>query len=770
MKRFTILIMALSTLSQTAKAQSCNVNITPKGPTTFCGGGSVVLSATSSLGTPKADFGGGTRGLAASFSVGSKGYICTGYDRSYKKDNWEYDPAANTWTQKADFGGTARGYAVGFSIGTKGYVGTGNDGANQKDFWEFDPTANTWTRKADFGGAARQFATAFSIGSKGYIGTGLDANGNNTKDFWEYDPAGNTWTSKADFSGEERYGSAGFAIGGKGYLGTGVGQIGNNTKDFWEYDPTANTWVQKADFGGTERFGSTGFTLGSKGFIGSGYADELKKDFWEYDPTNNTWVQKADFDGTPRQFSVAFSTGNKAYIGTGIDKLGFTTDFWEYDPSTTYLWSTQETSPEITVTTSGSYTVTITNTTLGCSSTSSPTVVKVNQASSSDTTATVCNSFTWHGVTYYHTGDKIYQATNAAGCDSTITLHLTINVLPTTFSKTDATCYGTATGSITINASSGVSPFTYRVGTTGPISSTTNTFHNLKPGNYRAYVQDATGCIGVAAPIVVSQPAKVSGTITPTAVTGCNGAANGKLTISNPTGTQPFKYKLGTNGSFTSFTPPFDITGLKAGNYIIYLQDATSCSSSTGTTTLTQPAVVSVSYTKTDITCSVPTGILTLSLPGNANATFKINPGSSIYKTQNTYNGLLAGTYYGYAKDANGCAGRVGPIVFSTPIGCTPRENTMARNGLGNNELPNQSLEVSLSPNPSSSQFSLSARGSSQQPVFVRVVDANGRIVYDTKGQPGQTFTFGDNLSSGLYMIEVRQGDEIKTVKAVKIK
>ena len=45
-----------------------------------------------------------------------------------KKDFWEYDPAANAWTQKADFGGTARYCAVGFSIGSKGYIGTGWDG------------------------------------------------------------------------------------------------------------------------------------------------------------------------------------------------------------------------------------------------------------------------------------------------------------------------------------------------------------------------------------------------------------------------------------------------------------------------------------------------------------------------------------------------------------------------------------------------------------------------------------------------------------------
>ena len=44
---------------------------------------------------------------------------------------------AQSWTQKADFMGTGRADAVGFSIGTKGYVGTGWDdaGISYKEFW-----------------------------------------------------------------------------------------------------------------------------------------------------------------------------------------------------------------------------------------------------------------------------------------------------------------------------------------------------------------------------------------------------------------------------------------------------------------------------------------------------------------------------------------------------------------------------------------------------------------------------------------------------------
>jgi hypothetical protein len=103
--------------------------------------------------------------------------------------------AQDTWTQKADFGGTARSGAAGFSIGSKGYIGTGYDSniSDQKDFWEYDPATNAWTQKADLGEAivGRIAAVGFSIGSKGYIGTGYGGypvwwlN-----DFWEYTPDG----------------------------------------------------------------------------------------------------------------------------------------------------------------------------------------------------------------------------------------------------------------------------------------------------------------------------------------------------------------------------------------------------------------------------------------------------------------------------------------------------------------------------------------------------------------------------------------------------
>jgi N-acetylneuraminic acid mutarotase len=150
-------------------------------------------------------------------------------------------PGTNVWRPRADFAGQGRAFAVSFSIGTKGYVGTGYNGAPLADFWEFDPATNAWTQKADLPGGARERAAGFSIGAKGYIGTGLTGINTMFDDFWEFDPASNIWTQKATFPGGVRQYAVGFSIGSKGYLGLGTAFTLYPT-DLYVYDPAIDSW------------------------------------------------------------------------------------------------------------------------------------------------------------------------------------------------------------------------------------------------------------------------------------------------------------------------------------------------------------------------------------------------------------------------------------------------------------------------------------------------------------------------------------------------
>jgi hypothetical protein len=292
--------------------------------------------------TQKANFGGSARAYAVGFSIGTKGYIGTGWNGSTDyADLWEYDPSTNVWTQKANFGGSARSDAAGFSIGTKGYIGTGLVGTtDSKDFWEYDPSSNTWTQKADFGGTARGSAVGLSIGTKGYIGTGRTFSGTYFSDFWEYDPSSNAWTQKANFGGSGRQASTAFSIGTKGYIGTGRGGTASFFNDFWEYDPSSNAWTQKANFGGTARGYATGFGIGTKGYLGTGYrfdgsSNIFYNNVYEYTPSSNTWASAGVIGGPNTHYATAgFNLGIKGYLGTGRNSAGANlVEFWEYDPT-----------------------------------------------------------------------------------------------------------------------------------------------------------------------------------------------------------------------------------------------------------------------------------------------------------------------------------------------------------------------------------------------------------------------------------------------------
>jgi len=73
----------------------------------------------------------------------------------------------------------------------------------------------------------------------------------------------------------------------------------------------------------------------------------------------------------------------------------------------------------------------------------------VGHSNTGDTTAFACNSFTWYGTTYTETPEvaPTHTFTNASGCDSVVTLHLTIghsNTGDTTVFACDSfTWYGT---------------------------------------------------------------------------------------------------------------------------------------------------------------------------------------------------------------------------------------------------------------------------------------------------------------------------------------
>jgi PKD repeat protein len=80
------------------------------------------------------------------------------------------------------------------------------------------------------------------------------------------------------------------------------------------------------------------------------------------------------------------------------------------------------------------------------------------------------------------------------------------------------------------------------------------------------------------------------------------------------------------------------------------------------------------------------------------------------------------------------------------------------------------SFSISASPNPSSNFFNLQVRSSNTAPVMMSVTDMYGRVLFSRTNVDLKTgLRFGENLFSGTYLVNVRQGNTEKTIKIIKL-
>jgi len=147
--------------------------------------------------------------------------------------------------------------------------------------------------------------------------------------------------------------------------------------------------------------------------------------------------------GSLRYSTTSFQTPTPGRFKLGVAFSG-TYDNMSFVPfnaqSITYLWSTGATTPTISVTPTQTttYYCTVTN---GISSCVDSVTVTVKPTSTSSQTITACDSYQWNDNTYKSSGTYTYTGTNAVGCDSIVTLNLTITPQP---AQPSLACYETA--------------------------------------------------------------------------------------------------------------------------------------------------------------------------------------------------------------------------------------------------------------------------------------------------------------------------------------
>jgi len=335
------------------------------------------------------DLDGPVRARAAYFSIGDYLYVCGGYRSAVKNaanenstclhDVWRYHTENNYWEKCAGMPAAPeaprRNGAVGFSVGSKGYVTTGYDSDNfvyLKDTWEFDPSVTgtdsdgnsvigVWTKMDDFKGDARTKAVAFSIGDYGYVGTGKNDDGQ-YKDFWRFNPnaaSGSQWEETRGFGGYKREGSTVFVIDNVAYLCCGYSNSDGLTDDMWKFDPSQATGVEGGwtklrdiydsnsdesyddDYTDIMRTNAAAFVIDGRGYLVTGEygTGTYRTNYWIYDPTTDLWYGEdlTPFEGTSRINAIGFSNQSqtKGFVTTGETSAARLDDVWRLAP---YEW------------------------------------------------------------------------------------------------------------------------------------------------------------------------------------------------------------------------------------------------------------------------------------------------------------------------------------------------------------------------------------------------------------------------------------------------
>jgi hypothetical protein len=94
---------------------------------------------------------------------------------------------------------------------------------------------------------------------------------------------------------------------------------------------------------------------------------------------------------------------------------------------------------------------------------------------------------------------------------------------------------------------------------------------------------------------------------------------------------------------------------------------------------------------------------------------------------------------------------------------------SISPNAFNNEEQNVHGLAIQISPNPVVDYFTLSTQTQAETPIMIRIIDVTGRLV-EVKNDvvPNTSLQLGRNYRRGIYLVEVTQGDQRRTLKLIK--
>ena len=156
---------------------------------------------------------------------------------------------------------------------------------------------------------------------------------------------------------------------------------------------------------------------------------------------------------------------------------------------------------------------------------------------------------------------SLFGATESSNNNSSCDLDIYIN-------NCNVTCYGAMDGSVNVNVSNGIEPYTFAwnipnlpLDEDHPI--------NLGPGTYYVTITDAEGCTAEAEEVIYGPPELVV-TLIPTDASSCD-SNDGSISVEVSGGDEPYEYLWSTGSTESS------LSNLAPGTYRLTLTDSDPC-------------------------------------------------------------------------------------------------------------------------------------------------------------------------------------------------
>ncbi|MBK9981589.1 MAG: SBBP repeat-containing protein [Saprospiraceae bacterium] len=478
----------------------------------------------------------------------------------------------------------------------------------------------------------------------------------------------------------------------------------------------------------------------------------------DFDPGNGTYNLPSCYDDLNLEYYPDIFVAKLCFIETPT--ITGPTTFCQGSSITltastasSYLWSNGMTTQNINVSTSGNYSVTVSNAS-GCSAASTTITVIGNsyppiptitaggtttfcQGGSVMLTASLANSYLWSNgattqtITVTSSGDYKVTVSNATGCSTSSTGMTTVTVLPlpppvnVTADGPTTFCQG---GSVILSAGAASSYLWSNGSTTQNITVSTS-------GNYTVTVMNANGCSASStATMVTVHPLPIATITSSGPISFCQGNS---VTLT----AGPASSYLWSNGSTTQ-----NITVSSSGNYTITVMNAGGCSASSVATSVTVNPLPLVDL-----------GVDTILQQGQQIILDATGPGLTYFwstgATTPTITVNSMGTYAVTVTNSQGCTSFDTIVVTFTTSTSDQRVK----------------FKITVSPNPTDEIIHITCQGGSTS--LAQIIDNLGKVIIEDTAlvSDGVKRTLSlEKMPSGIYYLRLVGNGFTKTVSIVK--